>query len=179
MSIKKGDLIKLIRPMGMLTDVGDIYKVIDVNERGEITFEVSMGALGVLLGTMSADEFDRYFEMHEESEEEAFTITAEHIDEIMENTEIKVLPSVFGKCTVVAAKLPNGFVIVESSACVDPRNYDEDMGVEICMDKIINKVWELEGYRLQSTLYEDGYDFEEEYDCEGCELCATCDGCDE
>ena len=180
MSIKKGDLIKLVEPMGMLTNVGEIYEVVNVSENGEITFKVSANAFGMFLCTMSADEFDRYFEKYEEPvEEETFTITADYIDEIMENTEIKVLPSVFGKCTVVAAKLPNGFVIVESSACVDPRNYDEDMGVEICMNKIINKVWELEGYRLQSALYEDGYDFEEEYDCEGCELCATCDGCDE
>lgn len=182
MSIKKGDLIKLVRPMGMLANVGEVYEVVDVNERSEITFKVGMGAFGVLFGTMSADEFDKYFEMYEEPvKEETFTITADYIEEIMENTEIKVLPSVFGKCTVVAAKLPNGFVIVESSACVDPRNYDEDMGVEICMDKIINKVWELEGYKLQSELYEDGYILGEEYEvsCDGCELCATCAGCDE
>lgn len=179
MSIKRGDLIKLVRPMGMLTTVGEIYEVVKVSENGEITFEVSRNGFGVFLGTMSSDEFDKYFEKYEEPKEETYTITAEYIDEIMENTEIKVLPNVFGKCTVVAAKLPNGFVIVESSACVDPRNYDEDMGVEICMDKIINKVWELEGYKLQSELYEDGYDFEEECDCEGCEMCATCDGCEE
>lgn len=63
---------------------------------------------------------------------------------------VKEVQTVFGKCTVVACKLENGFVIVESSACVDPTNYNLELGVKICEEKIKNKLWELEGYRLQS-----------------------------
>ena len=60
--------------------------------------------------------------------------------------------TVFGKCTVVACKLPSGFVLVESSACVSPENYDQELGESICRDRIINKLWELEGYRLQTEV---------------------------
>lgn len=53
------------------------------------------------------------------------------------------------------ATLPNGFVIVESSSCVDPANFDMKVGEEICMDRLVNKIWELEGYKLQSKLTEE------------------------
>ena len=81
------------------------------------------------------------------------TITKEHIDLIVSQTKFDV-STVFDKCTVVTAKLPNGFVITESSACVDPSNYDKEKGFEICKERIINKIWELEGYKLQDMLYE-------------------------
>ena len=55
------------------------------------------------------------------------------------------------KTTVVQATLRNGFVITESSACVDPSNYDELMGVMVCMRRIHDKIWELLGFLLQSA----------------------------
>lgn len=81
------------------------------------------------------------------------TVTQAHIAAILEASTIEV-HTVLGKCTVVTCQLPNGFIIVESSACVDPVNYDEKLGAEICMKRIENKVWELEGYSLQKALFE-------------------------
>lgn len=105
------------------------------------------------------------------------TVTQAVVDELMESCDIAVTTA-FDKCTIVACKLPNGFVIVESSSCVDPANYDEDMGVDICMKNIERKVWELEGYLLQNQLYFDGTSFDDDDDddpefdgdCEHCEL---------
>ena len=79
------------------------------------------------------------------------TVTKEMIDKIVANSETETY-TVFDKCTVVAMKLPNGFVLVESSACVDPDNYDVKLGESICKEKLVNKVWELEGYCLQNKL---------------------------
>ena len=103
------------------------------------------------------------------------TVTQSVIDELMESCDIAVTTA-FDKCTIVACKLPNGFVIVESSSCVDPANYDEDMGVDICMKNIEKKLWELEGYLLQNKLYMDGITFDDDNDddleCDGdCENC--------
>lgn len=79
------------------------------------------------------------------------TITKEQIEAIMEASTFEV--STAGKkTTVVCATLPNGFEITESSACVDPANYDVDTGVKICKERIINRVWQLEGYCLQCDL---------------------------
>ncbi len=81
------------------------------------------------------------------------TITQQDIDLIVEKTHWTV-EEFHGKCTVVVAKLPNGFILTESSACVDPANYDMKIGVECCKERIINKIWELEGYRLQCAISE-------------------------
>jgi hypothetical protein len=79
------------------------------------------------------------------------TVTQEQISQIMVDSEIQI-QTVGEKTTIVHCVLPNGFVIVESSSCVDPSNYDETLGAEICLTRISNKVWELEGYVLQSKL---------------------------
>jgi hypothetical protein len=55
------------------------------------------------------------------------------------------------KTTVVKATLINEFVIVESSSCVDVANYDDEIGRDICKDRIKNKVWELLGFLLQTA----------------------------
>ena len=81
------------------------------------------------------------------------TVTKPQIDELLEKSEIKV-ETVYGKVTIVSCKLPNGFVIVEASGAVDIANYDEKIGTEICMERIENKLWELEGYALAKQLYE-------------------------
>lgn len=53
--------------------------------------------------------------------------------------------------TIVRVKLANGYKIVESSACVDPANYDEKIGADICMERIKNKMWELLGFNLATA----------------------------
>ena len=76
------------------------------------------------------------------------TITKQDIDNILKDTLIKV--EQYGdKTTVLKATLPNDFVIVDWSVCVDPANFDMKIGEEICMDKLVNKIWELESYKHQ------------------------------
>lgn len=67
-------------------------------------------------------------------------ITQEEVNDIIEHSKIDV-KTVFDKVTVVTCKLPNGFVLVESSGAVDKTNYDENMGKKICMDHIESKIW--------------------------------------
>jgi len=55
------------------------------------------------------------------------------------------------KTTVVRATLKNGFEIVETSSCVDKANYDQELGIKICMKRIEDKVWELLGFLLQTA----------------------------
>ena len=79
------------------------------------------------------------------------TVTQAQIDALLQTADVETM-TVFDKCTIVVAKLPNGFVLVEHSACVDPANYNEEQGREICMKRIADKLWELEGYALQKQL---------------------------
>ena len=56
------------------------------------------------------------------------------------------------KTTIVNATLANGFIITESSSCVDPANFNMDIGASICKEKIQNKVWGFLGFMLQSAV---------------------------
>lgn len=78
-------------------------------------------------------------------------VTEEQINAIMEASEIKA-ETQFEKVTVVTCKLPNGFVIVEASGAVDKKNYSFSLGKEICLNKIKDKIWAFEGYKLASEM---------------------------
>ena len=77
------------------------------------------------------------------------SISQEMVDDFILETWTQTLGD---KCTVVRAMLRNGFEIVESSACVSPENYDENLGREICLKKIKDKVWGLLGFLLQTAV---------------------------
>lgn len=77
------------------------------------------------------------------------TVTQQEVDAQIVDVQVS---TVFEKVTVVAVRLRNGFVLVESAGAVDRANYREDIGKEICLARIKNKIWELEGYRLSSEL---------------------------
>lgn len=176
MLVNKGDKIVLKKEMGIFTNIGEVCDVVEVRENGAIYFKFGNG---FHLGVMSPDKADRYFEKYEEPKQTAPSVTNERIEKIMNNSKVTVT-TVFDKCTVVAVQLPNGFVIVESSACVSPENYDEETGIEICMNRIVDKVWELEGYRLQENLNDTTESCDEDCDRDCCDNCCNgCDDCDE
>ena len=59
--VKVGDKIKLKKEMGPLTDIGTICTIKEIDSRGNIIFS-NKNLLG-LLGYMSEDELDKYFEI--------------------------------------------------------------------------------------------------------------------
>ncbi len=81
---------------------------------------------------------------------DAPSVSQEMVDSFILETWTQTLGD---KTTVVRAMLKNGFEIVESSACVSAENYDENMGKEICMEKIKDKVWFLLGFLLQTAVH--------------------------
>ena len=84
------------------------------------------------------------------------TVTIEQVKENMQDVIVRTLDD-FGKpCTYVTVRMKNGFTLRESTTCVDPANYDENIGKEICLEKIEDKVWFLLGYQLQEDLYRSG-----------------------
>lgn len=78
-------------------------------------------------------------------------LTQKDIDTILEKSQMEIF-ELFGKCTLVAVKLPNGFIITESTACDDPADYNKETNIQICLERIKNKIWEFETYNLQSML---------------------------
>lgn len=162
MNVTSGDKLIVIKDVASFLKEGDIAKVTDVTNDGIISFAFGDGFMH--MGVMNTAECENHFKKAEDmvANVKAPTITEEDIAAIMEHSEFQI-NTVFDKCTIVSCRLPNGFVITESSACVSPENYDEDMGAEICFDKIADKIWELEAYRLQQWLWEESM-----CDCENC-----------
>lgn len=80
--IIKGNEIKLIKPMGLFDNIGEICDVIDVSKDGVISFRFG----GCHLGCMSYNEFEKYFELVEREipEEE----NDEDTDSMVENKEV-------------------------------------------------------------------------------------------
>lgn len=78
-------------------------------------------------------------------------IHPEDIEALITGSEIHT-QTIFEKVTLVAVRLPSGFVLTESSGAVDKANYSEEQGRRICMEKIRSRLWNLEGYVLQKEV---------------------------
>lgn len=84
----KGDLIKLVVPMGVFDNIGEVCEITDVSEDGVISFRFG----GSHLGCMSYNEFEKYFELVEVEAQ----IEEKDIDK--EEVENKELRDLFGWC---------------------------------------------------------------------------------
>ena len=77
------------------------------------------------------------------------TVTREDVLANMQDVIVKTVVEFDKPCTYVTVRMKNGFTLRESTTCVDPANYNEEIGKEICLQKIEDKVWFLLGYALQ------------------------------
>lgn len=80
-------------------------------------------------------------------------VTLEKIKELMCKVEYKVAV-IEGTTTTHAVALLDGFSLaIGMSACVDPSNFNEELGRKYSIidaeEKAQSKLWELEGYRLK------------------------------
>lgn len=74
-------------------------------------------------------------------------LSPSHIDAQVADVEYQIF---FGIVTVCVIRLVNGFSVVGHSAPISEDNFNEEMGKKIAYEKAIDKVWELEGYRVKS-----------------------------
>lgn len=78
-------------------------------------------------------------------------VTQDHIDALLDSAESQ--EHIFwGKEMVISYRLQNGFTVLGRAACVDPANFVDAIGRQFCREDAANKLWELEGYRLQLRL---------------------------
>ena len=83
-------------------------------------------------------------------------VSPEEVAENMKDVLVRTVEE-FGKpCTYVTVRMKNGFTLRESTTCVDPANYSEEIGKEICLKHIEDKIWFLLGYALQEKAFNEG-----------------------
>jgi len=52
--------------------------------------------------------------------------------------------------TVCCLYLTNGFTVIGESACLNPDDFDRDIGEGIAYENAVEKLWQLEGYARKS-----------------------------
>ncbi|MEH2138570.1 Gp49 family protein [Nostoc sp.] len=78
-------------------------------------------------------------------------ITQEQIDTLLDNAQTQ--EHVFwDKELLVSYRLESGFTVTGRGACVDPANFDLEIGRRVAREDAANQLWVLEGYRLQLSL---------------------------
>lgn len=85
----------------------------------------------------------QYLQLEEENK-----ITQNDVDSFIEKVETTKMGN---KTTVVQATFKNGFSMVSGSSCVDPQNFNMEIGKQCCMERIKDHVWEFLGFLLQSA----------------------------
>lgn len=49
----------------------------------------------------------------------------------------------YNNTIILSIMLKNGFIIVEHCICMNPKEFDIDKGIEICKEKVLNRLFEL------------------------------------
>ena len=60
-----------------------------------------------------------------------------------------IITTIGTKTTVISSNTITGFSFCESSSCVDPSNYNVELGKRYAKEKVISKLWEHLGFVLQ------------------------------
>lgn len=71
-------------------------------------------------------------------------IEFETVDNFLLDGEVQRM----GNHTVLKANCRNGFTTLTESACVDPANYDEQLGADNARKKALNQIWGHLGFVL-------------------------------
>ena len=77
------------------------------------------------------------------------TVTIEEVKANMQDVFVTTLKPFDKPVTFVEVRMLNGFTVRESATCVDPANYDEEIGKQVCLKRIEDKIWMLLGYEKQ------------------------------
>lgn len=83
---------------------------------------------------------------------EQITVTKAMVEDNMRDFSVSTIIEFDKPITCVILRMKNGFTLVESSPCVDPDKYSEEIGKQICLEKLEDKVWHLLGYLLQEKV---------------------------
>lgn len=73
-------------------------------------------------------------------------VTAEYMKSRIASTEFSTLPK--STVTLCNITLDNGYSVRGESACVDPANFNKEIGEKIAHDNAFAKLWPLFGFLL-------------------------------
>jgi hypothetical protein len=78
-------------------------------------------------------------------------VTPQEIEDLLSNAQTE--EHIFwNKELAVSYKLASGFTIAGRGACIDPANFDLEIGRKVAREDAASQLWQLEGYRKQLEL---------------------------
>jgi hypothetical protein len=80
-------------------------------------------------------------------------VTLEGIKAKIKGETYLVLPD--GRSTLCILDLENGYSVKGFSACVDPAEFDLNLGRKYAFDDAFTQIWALEGYLLAEHMFQD------------------------
>ncbi len=80
-------------------------------------------------------------------------VTLEGIKAKIKGETYLVLPD--GRTTLCILDLENGYTIKGLSACVDPAEFDLNLGRKYAFEDAFKQIWALEGYLLAEKMFQD------------------------
>jgi uncharacterized 2Fe-2S/4Fe-4S cluster protein (DUF4445 family) len=82
-------------------------------------------------------------------------VTRQMIDDLIASSQTQ--EHIFwGKELLVSYQLECGFTVTGRAACIDPDNFDIEIGRLVAEENAKTQLWQLEGYRLNWDLYTRG-----------------------
>lgn len=154
-----GNYIELIKSDEFFFDKfspGDVFKIVNIKSVLDDNI-IAISSVGDCSITyyLSENTIQQYFkpvassndsgENKDNEEDRIITVDNSFLVDVLDGARIKIF-NVFDKCTIVAVRLNNGFVLVESSNCFDHKDKFSDVGIELCLYKITDKIMEHEAY---------------------------------
>ena len=80
------------------------------------------------------------------------SVTLNGMQAKVKQTVYTVLPDT--TTTICQLFMENGYVILGTSACVDPTKFNKALGEKFAYEAAINKAWPLEGYLLAEEIFQ-------------------------
>lgn len=77
-------------------------------------------------------------------------VTKEQMEARINNTAFTKIGKTVTHCRII---LDNGFSVSGESACVNPENYNQQIGEKIAYDQAFAKLWPLFGFMLAESNY--------------------------
>ena len=80
-------------------------------------------------------------------------LTEEHLESLIAKKEFIRHGETLTICVVT---LHSGFQLLGQSACLDPANFDAEIGEQIAYANAFEKLWQLEGYHVKALAALEG-----------------------
>ena len=77
-------------------------------------------------------------------------LTPEDIESVIQSEQYYVFPGT--TLTICCLTIRGGYNVTGESACVDPANFNKELGEKYAREQAVEKIWPLEGYLLKQLM---------------------------